>query len=114
MMWEYVLAFVVGGLVTLAITWFEASGFPLLSRLAALFPVFTWISYLFIGTLKGGKEVSSHVLFVLLGTIFAWIPYMLVIYYLSQKINPIYAILIAIGVFVILALVFIKLYGLFT
>jgi len=38
-----------------------------MSRLAALFPVFTWLSYLFIGRSQGGEAVSSQALFVLLG-----------------------------------------------
>ncbi len=107
---EYLYSFIVGGLITTAIVFFEASGFPLLSRLAALFPVFTWMSYLFIGQLKGAKEVSSHSLFVLLGTIVAWIPYMLTIYYLAPRIGATKAILVGIGVFLVLALVYIYFY----
>ncbi|OGI15567.1 MAG: hypothetical protein A2Z52_02430, partial [Candidatus Moranbacteria bacterium RBG_19FT_COMBO_42_6] len=84
---EYIFAFLIGGTITVAITYFEASGWPTLSRLAALFPVFTWLSYLFIGKLAGPESVSKHALFVLLGTIVAWLPYMLVIYYFSPKIG---------------------------
>ena len=50
---EYIFAFFVGGAITVLVTYFEASGFPLLSRLAALFPIFTWLSYIFIGNLSG-------------------------------------------------------------
>jgi uncharacterized membrane protein (GlpM family) len=107
---EYILSFVVGGAVTVAIVFFESSGFPLLSRLAALFPVFTWLSYLFIGRLKGSEAVSQHALFVLLGTIVAWVPYMLTIYYLAPRIGSTKAILAGILVFIVLASVFIRLY----
>lgn len=107
---EYIYSFLVGGLVTFAITYFEISGLPLLSRLAALFPVFTWISYLFIGRLDGAQAVSSHALFVLLGTIVAWMPYMLVVYYFAPKLGTDKAIVLGIVVFIILAMTFIKFY----
>ena len=66
-MFQYIFTFIVGGIITTSIVYFESGGFPLLSRLAALVPVFTWLSYLFIGEISGPKEVSSHALFVLLG-----------------------------------------------
>jgi uncharacterized membrane protein (GlpM family) len=106
----YFFSFVVGGVVTTLIVYFEASGQPLLSRLAALFPIFTWLSYLFIGKLSGGESISSHSLFVLLGTLFSWVPYMLVIYFLAPKIGSAKAVLLAVGVFLVLALIFIKIY----
>ena len=108
---EYIFSFLLGGIITLAITYLEASGFPTLSGLAALFPIFTWVSYLFIGKLGGAEIVSQHSLFVLLGTIFAWIPYMLIIYYFAPKIGVLKSILFGLIVFFILALIFIKLYG---
>ncbi|MEO8065720.1 MAG: hypothetical protein ABI643_02595 [Candidatus Doudnabacteria bacterium] len=104
---EYLLVFIVGGAVTTIITYFANSGWPTISRLAALFPVSTWISYLFIARVSGNKAVSKHSLFVLLGTIVAWLPYMFVIYYYSDKIGANKAIGIGIAVFVALALIFI-------
>lgn len=109
-MGDYIFAFFIGGVVTTAITYFEASGSPLVSRLVALFPVFTWLSYLFIGKLSGAEAVSRHALFVLLGTIVAWLPYMFMIYYFAPKIGSAKAVILGIGIFLILALVFIKLY----
>ncbi len=106
----YILAFIVGGLVTVAITYFEASGFPLLSRLAALFPIFTWLSYLFIGKIGGDKAVAEHSLFVLLGTLVAWVPYMLAIYFLAPRIGSVKAILVSVGIFLVMAFIFIKVY----
>jgi len=106
----YFFTFLIGGLVTTLIVYFEASGQPTLSRLAALFPIFTWLSYLFIGKLSGGESISSHSLFVLLGTLFSWVPYMLVIYFLAPKIGSVKAVLLAVAVFLILALIFIKIY----
>src|SRR5690349_19070320 len=107
---EYLFSFLIGGGVTVAITYFENSGWPLASRLAALFPVFTWISYIFIGRVSGNKAVSEHSLFVLLGTIFAWLPYMFVIYFFSSRIGANKAIILGIGVFLVLATIFSKLY----
>lgn len=106
----YVLSFIIGGLVTLAITYFELSGYPMLSRMATLFPVFTWISYFFIGKYSSSTEVAHHVLFVLLGTIVCWIPYMLTLYFLTPKVGAPTALVAAIGAFIILAIIFIKLY----
>lgn len=104
---EYLFYFVIGGLITTLIVILERAGLGLLSRLAALFPIFTWLAYLFIGT---PKEVVSHAKFVLLGTLFAWVPYMLTIIYLSSKIGVYRAVLAAIAVFIITALIFSYLY----
>ncbi len=109
-MTEYVLTFIIGGAITTAIVYLEAAGFPLLSRLAALFPVFTWLSYVFIGKLAGPQEVSRHSLFVLLGTLVAWVPYMLVIHFLAPRIGSGKAIAAAIAVFIVLASVFVRFY----
>lgn len=109
-MLTYIFSFLAGGAITTAIVYFEASGFPLLSRLAALFPVFTWLSYLFIDNLSSAEAVSRHSLFVLLGTIFSWVPYMFLVYWLAPKIGSEKAILLSLFVFTVLAIVFIKIY----
>jgi len=106
-MFNYIFSFILGGLITTSIIAFENSGHPLISRLAALFPVFTWLSYLFIGKLQGPKEVALHSKFVLLGTIFCWIPYMLIIIYLSPKIGATKTIILAILSFIVLAIIYI-------
>ncbi len=103
---EYVFSFLVGGVVTLVITYFEINGMPLVSRLAALFPIFTWLSYVFIGQISGPEAVAKHSLFVLLGTLVAWVPYMLVIYFLAPKIGSAKAIAAGIVTFLILATIF--------
>ena len=109
-MLTYIFSFIAGGTITTSIIFFEASGYPLLSRLAALFPVFTWLSYLFIGNISGPEAVSSHSLFVLLGTLFSWVPYMFLVYWLAPKIGSEKAILLGLIVFVLLAITFIKIY----
>lgn len=103
---KYLLYFVTGGLITTAIVSLEESGMPLLSRLAALFPVFTWIAYLFLGQSISGQQIASHAEFVLLGTMVAWIPYMLSIIYFSPRIGVYKALGIAITIFIIMALLF--------
>ena len=109
-MLEYLFAFLVGGTITTIITYFELSGFPLLSRLATMFPIFTWLSYLLIGNLDGPQTVASHSLFVLLGTLFAWVPYMLIIHFFAPRLGVNKSITLAIVVFIVLAIVFVKIY----
>ena len=107
---DYIFAFFIGGAITMAVIYFETSGLPTLSRLAALFPIFTWLSYLFIGKLSGAEAVSRHALFVLLGTIIAWLPYMFIIYYFAPKIGTTKSIVLGIVIFLILAVLFIRFY----
>lgn len=107
---KYLLYFMIGGVVTVTIVGFEEFGSTLFSRLAALFPVFTWIVYLIIGQTGTVKQVTDHATFVLFGTIVSWIPYMATIIWLSPKIGVQKAVLSAIGVFIVVALVFIYVY----
>jgi uncharacterized membrane protein (GlpM family) len=109
-MLEYIFSFLVGGAITVAIVYFEANGLPLISRLAALFPIFTWLSYVFIGRISGPDAVSKHSLFVLFGTLVAWVPYMLVIYFLAPRVGSTKAIIAGIVTFLILATAFALLY----
>lgn len=107
---EYIFSFVLGGFLTTFIVYCEVHGFFLLSRVAALFPVFTWLSYLFIGILTDSTRVAHHTLFVLLGTLCCWIPYMLFIYLFVQQLGPVKAIVGAIILFLVLATLFSLLY----
>ncbi|HUQ30009.1 MAG TPA: hypothetical protein VM103_00595 [Candidatus Paceibacterota bacterium] len=108
---QYLLAFLAGGTLTLTAVAFEVNGFTLLSRVATLFPVVSWVSYLFIADSVGGEAaVSKHALFVMFGTLVAWVPYMLIIYYFAPKIGAHKAIALGMGVFFILALLFAALY----
>ncbi len=111
MVWtKYLLYFAAGGLITTAIVTLEESGMPLLSRLAALFPVFTWISYLFLGQEESAQQIASHAKFVLTGTIVSWIPYMLAIIYFAPRIGVYKAVIAAIAIFLVVALIFSYLY----
>jgi uncharacterized membrane protein (GlpM family) len=103
---KYVLYFTIGGIVTTTIIALEESGLPLLSRLATLFPVFTWLSYLFLGQTESTQQITDHAKFVLTGTIVSWIPYMLAIIILTPKIGTTKAIIASIIIFTIIALTF--------
>ncbi len=108
---EYLFAFLAGGAFTLMVTAFELSGFPTISRIAALFPVVTWVSYLFIGHLDGAAAVSRHALFVMFGTLVAWMPYMFIIYYFAPRIGVTWSIVSGIFVFLLLAFIFALVYN---
>lgn len=103
MLSNIIIYFLVGGTVTTLIVVLEQSGHRMLSGLAALVPVFTLVSYLFIGQTDGGIAVSQHSKFVLVGTLVSWVPYMATIAYLSPKIGPNKAIAAGIILFFILA-----------
>jgi uncharacterized membrane protein (GlpM family) len=106
-----IIYFLTGGIVTVLIVLLEKSGYRLLSGLATLMPVFTLVSYIFIGESQGGVAVSKHSQFVLIGTLVTWVPYMIVIGYLSPKIGAYKAIAIGMGVFTLLALLFVFIVG---
>ncbi len=101
-----IIYFITGGLFTTLIVVLEQSGFRLLSGLMALIPVFTLVSYIFIGQTQGGLAVSQHAQFVLWGTIISWIPYMIIVAYLSSKIGANKAIILGMLTFFILATIF--------
>lgn len=107
----YLFAFVAGGTFTVLVTMLELSGFHTVSGVAALFPVVTWISYLFIGHLDGALAVSRHAQFVMIGTLVAWMPYMFIIYYFAPRIGVLRAIGFGIIVFLLLAFTFAGVYN---
>lgn len=110
---EYIIAFFAGGTITAVVVALQSAGYPTLSGVAALFPIVTWLSYIFIGQLSGAQAVSQHSLFVLLGTLIAWAPYMLTIYYLSPRIGVNKTIVIALVVFFIVAFIYVTMYNKF-
>jgi uncharacterized membrane protein (GlpM family) len=108
-MYNIIIYFITGGVVTTAIVLLEESNLRLLSGLAALMPVFTLIAYLFIGASGGGTDLSNHAKLVLIGTFAAWVPYMLVIIWLAPYVNTYKAIGAGLAVFFICAIVFLLL-----
>ncbi|MEM3369512.1 MAG: hypothetical protein QXZ69_00205 [Candidatus Micrarchaeia archaeon] len=105
-LFNYLFYFVVGGLVVSIVVFLEESGYTLLSRIALLFPIITWVSYLFIGNFGTPQQVADSAKFVLFGTIVAWIPYMLSIIYLSPRLGVDHAILVALIVFIAIASIY--------
>ncbi|MBU6389968.1 GlpM family protein [Patescibacteria group bacterium] len=103
---SFIIYFITGGLFTTIIVVLEENNNRLLSGFATLIPVFTLVAYLFIGQSKGGIAVGQHAWFVLFGTIVSWIPYMIAVAYLSPRIGPHKAILVGLGVFFVLALLY--------
>lgn len=95
--------FITGGVVTTLIVALEESGLRLWSGLAALVPIFTLISYFFIGQSQGGKALSQHAWFVLIGTLVSWVPYMITVALVSPYTTSNKAIGAGLGVFFILA-----------
>jgi|SRR3989338_10011379 len=102
-----IIYFITGGLFTTIIVALEESGYRTLSGLATLIPVFTLVAYFFIGQTQGSMAVSQHAKWVLVGTLVSWVPYMLVVAYLSPKIGSHNAILLGLAVFFVLALIYI-------
>ena len=84
-----IFTFMVGGSVTALIVGLEESGRRTWSGLAALVPVFTIVSYFFIGASKDAMAVSQHSKFVLVGTLVSWVPYMAAELCLHRSLVPI-------------------------
>ncbi|MHB8660909.1 MAG: hypothetical protein ACYC75_03195 [Minisyncoccota bacterium] len=108
-MQDIVIYFITGGIVTTAIVLLEESGFRLLSGLATLMPVFTLIAYFFIGESAGGAALSKHAELVLVGTLIAWVPYMLAVIWLAPHLGTYKTIGVALALFFVLAIGFLLL-----
>lgn len=108
-MFNAVVYFVAGGAVTAAIVLLEQSGSRVLSGLATMMPVFTLIAYLFIGETRGGVELSDHAKLVLVGTLVAWVPYMLAVIWLAPHWGTYKTIAAGLTIFFVLATIFLLL-----
>jgi uncharacterized membrane protein (GlpM family) len=96
-------SFILGGTVTALIVGLEQEGSPMWSGIAALMPVFTMVSYFFVGASQNSRAVSEHSKFVLIGTLVSWVPYMLVIAMTSDRLGTNRSMILAISVFFVLA-----------
>lgn len=103
---EFFIYFFTGGIFTVIIVGLEESGWRLWSGLATLMPVFTLVSYIFIGKSSGGLAVSQHAKFVLIGTLISWVPYMMTIAVLAPRLGSNRAIVWGLVVFFVLAFLF--------
>lgn len=101
------LSFIIGGTVTALIVALEESGLRTWSGLAALAPVFTLVSYIFIGFAKGPAAVSQHSKFVLVGTLVSWAPYMAVVAFTAPKLGVTRAIALGLLTFFVLAVAYV-------
>lgn len=106
-----VIYFLTGGIVTTLIVLLEENGSRLWSGFATLMPIFTLVSYIFIGESRGGKAVSQHSMFVLVGTLVSWVPYMITIAVLAPHLGTNKAIGWGLAVFFVLALAFLQVVG---
>lgn len=104
-----VIYFLTGGIFTTLIVLLEQNGSRLWSGFATLMPVFTLVSYIFIGESRGGAAVSQHAKFVLVGTIISWVPYMLTVAWLSPHWGSSKAIGAGLVVFAVLAIAYLVL-----
>ncbi|HVW66253.1 MAG TPA: GlpM family protein [Candidatus Peribacteraceae bacterium] len=108
-MWNILLYFVTGGVVTTLIVLLEESGYRLLSGLATLVPVFTLVAYFFIGETRGGAALREHGLLVLIGTLVSWVPYMITVIALAPHMGSAKAIAAGLGVFFVCAIIYLLL-----
>ena len=108
-MQDILVYFIAGGVVTTAIVLLEESGSRLHSGFATLMPVFTLIAYFFIGQSSGGVALSKNAELVLVGTLVAWVPYMLALIWLAPHFGTYKTIGIALAIFFVLAILFLLL-----
>lgn len=95
-------------MVTLIVFFEEKIKNPLVAGIFVLVPIFTWLSYLFFGLDENGpKEVAYNTKFVIIGTLIAWVPYMLTMHFLATRIGVYKAILAGVIVFLILASIYV-------
>jgi uncharacterized membrane protein (GlpM family) len=80
--------FLTGGVVTTLIVSLEQSGYRFLSGFVAIMPIFTLIAYFFIGLGQNGVALSQNGKLVLVGTLVAWVPYMLAVIFLAPHMSP--------------------------
>ena len=105
-MLNMLIYFLVGGSVTVSVILLEESGLRFLSGFAAIMPIFTLVAYLFLGIHQGGAALSQNAKVVLVGSLVAWVPYMLTIIYLAPHMNTTKAIGTAFAVFILFVVPF--------
>ncbi len=102
------LNFLVGGTVTALIVGLEESELRTWSGIAALMPVFTMVSYFFIGQSGSAIAVSQHSKFVLVGTLVSWMPYMAVVALTAPRLGVNRSIGLGLAVFFVLATAYVS------
>lgn len=106
-MLEYFLYFIAGGSIVTLVVYLAKQGYPFLSGIALVFPSVTMLSFYFIGRTTGNVAVVESAKSALFATFIVWIPYVLVIVYLTPRFGVNSALAGGVLVFIILALIWI-------
>jgi len=105
---EYLLYFAAGGSIVTLVVYLAKQGHPFLSGIALVFPSVTMLSFYFIGRTTGSAAVVESARSALFATFIVWVPYMLVIIYLTPRFGVNSA--LALGVLLFLVLTFLWIY----
>lgn len=108
MLLEYLLYFVAGGSIVSLVVYLAEQGHPFLSGIALVFPSVTMLSFYLIGRTTGSAAVVESAKSALFATFIVWVPYVLVIVYLTPRLGVNSA--LAGGVLVFIALVLLWIY----
>ena len=111
MILDYFLYFLIGGSIVSLTVFLAKQGYPLLSGIALIFPSYTLLSFLLIGRNVGNAAVIESAKSALLCTFIAWVPYVLIIIYLTQKWGLNNALIIGVSIFLVITLIWIYLKG---
>ena len=101
------LYFLAGGLTVCGGVLLANSGNPMLSGLALMFPSVTVVSYYFISKSVSSEVVTASMKSTIASALIAWLPYMLVMLYLTPKMGLNKAMFFGILTFLIIGAVWI-------
>jgi uncharacterized membrane protein (GlpM family) len=104
---EYLLYFVAGGSIVSLVVYLAKQGHPFLSGIALVFPSVTMLSFYFIGRTTGSAAVVESAKSALFATFIVWVPYVLVIVYLTPRLGVNTALAGGVIIFMVLALLWI-------
>jgi len=102
-----ILYFLAGGLTVSVSILLANSGNTMLSGLAMMFPSVTVVSYYFIGKSLGSEVATASIKSTIAGALIVWLPYMMVMLYLTPKMGLNKAMLFGILTFLIIGAVWI-------
>lgn len=107
---KYLLYFLVGGVVTSAVTYLANGSRGLLAAFVGTLPVITVSTFLLIYFNSGQGAVLSYAKGLII-MIFPWMVFILSVIFLTPKINLFYSLLIGICLQVLIALLIINKFG---
>lgn len=107
-LYSIALYFLAGGLTVSAGVLLANSGNSLLSGLALMFPSVTVVSYYFIGKSMGSDVAITSMKSTIASALITWLPYMLVLLYLTPKMGLNKALFFGILTFLIIGAVWIS------